>query len=277
MDDSVLRLYPTPAETRPLAGLYLAERLPAQGARGPFVYTNFISSLDGRISQPDPGSDRRRVPPAIANPHDWRLYLELLAQADVLISSAAHLRAVVAGRRHDLLAIPALPPDLLQWRQAQGLPAPPACVVVSAQLQIPVEAARLYPGPLLVVTGDAAPPAQRAALERAGIEVIRAGAGPRLDGGEIIRALADRGYTRVYSVAGPRILYTLLQADVLDRLYLTLAHTVLAGERYDTLSRGAFFSRARAFRLESLFLDPSMPEGAGQLLASFSRPQDRPY
>src|SRR4051812_17752639 len=97
MADNLIRLYPPPAEEQSLEGLYLAQdvRLLAQGRR-PFVYTNFVTSLDGHISEPS-DTQGRQVPKAIANSHDWRLYMELVAQADVLITTERQLRAMAAG------------------------------------------------------------------------------------------------------------------------------------------------------------------------------------
>ena len=78
--NTVLRLLPTPAGQVPLHGLYLSERFapPAKPSRS-FVYANFITSLDGRISLPDPRTSKRTAPRAITNPRDWRLFQELAA------------------------------------------------------------------------------------------------------------------------------------------------------------------------------------------------------
>ena len=48
----VLQLFPPPLRKRPLPGLYLEESLPAPKSEGtaPFLYANFVTSLDGRIA-----------------------------------------------------------------------------------------------------------------------------------------------------------------------------------------------------------------------------------
>ena len=48
--------------------------------------------LDGRIALPAAGRSSHQVPPAIANARDWRLFQELAAQADLLITSARYFR-----------------------------------------------------------------------------------------------------------------------------------------------------------------------------------------
>lgn len=278
MSQNIVRLYPLPSCERPLEGLYLGDvagagRKPATDGAGTFVYTNFITSLDGRISQPEPRHGRRTVPPALANPRDWRLYAELAAQADVLLTTGAHLRAVAAGRHGDLLTLDhEVHADIRHWRREQGLPAQVPCAAVSGSLDIPASDLRTHHrGPVLVITGDVAATARAQALAQAGIEIVRAGAGLRLTGRAIIDALVERGYRRIYCIGGPRLLHALLEADVIDSIYLTLAQTILAGERYDTLTQGPPLDPPRGFDLRELYFDPYAPAHAGQLFACFDR------
>jgi hypothetical protein len=54
MSKRVLRLYPDPFAEVPLRGLYLDHHIHTLGRHGePFVYANFLSSLDGRIAVED--------------------------------------------------------------------------------------------------------------------------------------------------------------------------------------------------------------------------------
>lgn len=275
MVQNVVRLFPLPPCELPLEGLYLghvvAGRARERAQEGAFVYTNFITSLDGRISQPQPDNGLRAVPPALANPRDWRLYAELAAQADVLLTTGAHLRAVAAGRHGNLLTI-GDHADILAWRREQGLPEQIPCAAVSGALNIPAAAlCARHPGPLLVITGEAATIQSTQALTQAGIEVAHAGPGPRLTGGAILDVLIERGYRRVYCIGGPRLLHALLEADVIDRVYLTFAQVILAGDRYDTLTQGPRLEPPRGFDLRELYFDPHAPEHAGQLFACFDR------
>ncbi len=275
MPQHVVRLFPLPACEQPLEGLYLGHMLSQRGGEraGPFVYANFITSLDGRISQPQPDTGLRAVPPALANPRDWRLYAELAAQADVLLTTGAHLRAVAAGRHGNLLTLSdAAHADILAWRREQGLPVQIACAAVSGKLNIPATAlCARHPGPLLVITGDAAATADARALTQAGVDVVRTGSGPRVSGQAIFEALVGRGYRRVYCIGGPRLFHTLLEADVIDRMYLTFAQVILAGDRYDTLTQGPLLQPPRGFDLRELYFDPHAPVHAGQLFACFDR------
>ncbi len=273
----VVRLFPLPPCERPLEGLYLGQIAPGRADEPPreggFVYTNFITSLDGRISQPQPDSGLRAVPPALANPRDWRLYAELAAQADVLLTTGAHLRAVAAGRHGNLLTLSdEAHADILAWRHDQGWPTHIPCAAVSGTLDLP--AARLctqHPGPLLIITGEAASAQRAKILNQAGIEVVRAGSGSRLTGRSIFDALMGQGFRRIYCIGGPRLLHALLEDDVVDRIYLTLAQVILGGDRYDTLTQGPRLAPPRGFDLRELHFDPHAPAHAGQLFACFDR------
>ncbi|QKT04074.1 dihydrofolate reductase family protein [Ectothiorhodospiraceae bacterium 2226] len=276
--DDVLRLYPLPSVTRPLRGLYLDHALHRLGsATRPFVYTNFILSADGRIYHRDPHSGRREVPPTLANARDWRLYQELAAQADVVLTTARHLRAVAAGRHIGLLGVDeAQHVDLAAWRAAHGLPRHPAVAVISRELDIPADALRAhYPGPLVVVTARAADARRAGALQAAGIRVLRAGR-KNVEGAALRRALGEAGFRRIYSIAGARVLHTLLAGDSVDRLYLTQAQVLIGGERFGTLTTGPTLHPARGFRLHALYLDRGTPAGADQLFVCLARDAHAP-
>lgn len=272
MHAKLLRLYPTPPADITLEGAYLSQSVRvSQPAKHLFVYTNFIASLDGRISLPNPVTALREVPAAIANPHDWRLYMELLAQADALVTTTRHLRAVAAGRHGNLLRLAEAEfPDIVAWRRALGLPPHPVCIAASASLDLPAEAlCACHDGPIEIVTTHNASTERVGALERAGVTVLRAGHDDRVDGSALIDAIAARGYRFIYSIAGPRLFHTLLSADVIDRLYLTLSLSVLGGERYDTLITGPLFEPVRRFALRGLYLDDAA--GQRQLFAQLDR------
>ena len=130
MTQLIQRLYPQPTEEMPLIGAYLAHDLRAhaqetiaQEAGRPYVYANFVTSIDGRIAIPRKSGDGLVVPKGIANERDWRLFQELAAQSDLIISSGRYLREWVDGRVQEILQVddPRFA-DLREWRVGQGLP-----------------------------------------------------------------------------------------------------------------------------------------------------------
>ena len=104
LHETITRLYPLPSRPAALHGLYLDHRLHSRGNPDrPFVYSNFVTSLDGRIGIESMGRTTHTVPDAIANPRDWRLYQELAGQADILAKTdnSEHAR----GHRLDRLGM----------------------------------------------------------------------------------------------------------------------------------------------------------------------------
>ncbi|HKK14362.1 MAG TPA: dihydrofolate reductase family protein [Gammaproteobacteria bacterium] len=281
MSEPILRLYPAPQATLALQGQYLTHALHERGAPGaPFVYTNFISSLDGRIALAASGRQTNRVPPATANPRDWRLFQELGAQADLLVTSARYFRQLALGEAQDQLPVGSSEDfaDLRRWRVEQGLKPQPDLAVLSASLDLPVaplldqggRRVRLY-------TGEAADPGRVRDLTDAGVDIAFAGEGRSVEGGHLMDALAAEGYRSIYVVAGPSVIHTLAMAGALHRLYLTLAHVVLAGEGFDTFAWGPELSPPLTLQLSELYYDAAAPAGAGQLMAVYDcRPREEP-
>jgi len=94
---SLYRLYPPPFEPVALQGLYLKLALHRRGSREtPFVYANFLTSLDGRIALED-ATGVPYLPKSMTTPDDFRLFLELECQADCLITHGGYLRALAHG------------------------------------------------------------------------------------------------------------------------------------------------------------------------------------
>ena len=270
----VTQLLPPTGTARELQGLYLDEGLQGRGTTTrPFVYSNYVSSIDGRIALPSPDHRSHQVPPAIGNARDWRLFQELAAQADVLITSARYFRQAEVGEHQDQL--PVGPDedfaDLRAWRLQQGLAAQPDVVILSNSLDIPVAALQGYAQRnLYLAVGSGNDLARAHSLTHAaGIELLQAGKGAAVDGATLIRELGRLGYRSVYAIAGPAVLNTLLRGRVLDRLYLTQAHRLLGGTEFDTLNWGPVLNGAVTLEPAHLYLDSHAPQGASQLFAAY--------
>lgn len=266
-------LYPG-SGSRALEGLYLdprwrAEALP--GTVGCFVYANFVASLDGRIAIATDEAGPLQVPDSIANPRDWRLYLELAAQADVLLISGRYVRELAAGTAQAGFALGGdAPADLLAFRTRLGLPPRPAIAVLSASLELPIEplAAARRERPVLILSGAKADAARRRALEAEGCEVVTVG-GENVEAARMLAALRARGLRYVYAIAGPAVLETLIAAGCLDRLYLTTVFRLLGGDRFATLLVGEPLPSPVACRLRAAWLDPGEGDAPAQLMQVF--------
>ncbi len=262
----VLTLYPGDREERALAGLYLDD-LPAKGGH-PFLYANFLASLDGRIALRN-ANGRKGVPEAIANNRDWRLYTELLVQADAVLTTGRHAEALATGEQTDMIAIAHdRYPDLRRYRRSRGLSEHPVCIVVTSRFAFPADALKkAHPGAILTI-GPHLDAAKRRAAHKAGIETVSLDSGTQVTGKDLIAALAARGLRRVYMVGGPRLFRGLLADKIVHRLYLTTACRLLAGEQdTDTLVQGPVLPLPPEATLRRLALDlDGRPQ---QILASY--------
>lgn len=265
----LLKLFPGPPEEAAVAGTWLAHRLHAEGGAGaPFVYASFVASLDGRIALRNPATGESRLPLALTSGNDLRLFLELHAQADCLVTNAGYLRDLAARRLDDVLQVGT--PDLAQWRAANGLAPQPAVVVVSAGLDFPLPASPLLHAQRLLVATTAAAPAGRVARLRAhGLPVIVAGQGGAVEGAPLVRELGRRGYRSLYLLAGPRLFEAMLHDGLLARLYLTTPHRLLGGPQFQTMVGGAELGDAGRLRVAALYYDAGPPDGTGQWFARY--------
>ena len=277
--NEVIRLYPQPAELKPLAGLYLEQDVRAQseGRTHPLLYANFVHSLDGRIAVPDKVHGGISVPKAVANDRDWRLFQELAVQADVIITTGRYLRDYAAGKAQEILRIhddPAFA-DLVQWRDQHNLPPLPDLAVVSSSLDFPIPQTLSEQKRRVIVVTDSNADTEKVERIRHQLgEVVVVDSpqdGKGVDGHSLVEVLAAKGYHAVYSAAGPRILHMLLVADVLDRLYLTTVPRLLGGDPFAAITDGPLLDTPVDMRLQTLYFDTAGADELGQLFACYAR------
>jgi riboflavin biosynthesis pyrimidine reductase len=262
---SLQRLFPTPCEDIPLAHSYLSLHLHKQARAGDvLIYANYIASLDGRISLRDHHTGEFSVPQTIANKRDWRLYQELAAQADIMITSARYFRQFDKGCAQDLLPIGQDPEyqDLALWRKEQGMKAQPDILIVSASLDIPLKSLQLLQGrKIYVATIEHADAARKKVLQDMGVCVFTAGKA-QVCGGAIKACLIEQGYGSAYMIAGPAVHATLLTAGVLNRLFLTTHLSLLGQDDFHTILQGDM--DAIRLKLHALYLDKQGAQIFGQ-------------
>jgi riboflavin biosynthesis pyrimidine reductase len=254
---TVLRVYPAPQQQMALQGLYLGLNLHRQVADGDvLIYSNFISSLDGRISVQEPVSSEYVVPESIANKRDWRLYQELAAQSDVMLTSARYFRQLAKGRAQDLLPVGTAPEyaDLLEWRQEQGLKTQPDVVILSNSLDIPVQAIeKVQDRSVMVLTSQQADRKKMELLQSYGLKVFMV-RGKAVEGLALKQFLIEQGYRSAYMVAGPQVHRTLIADQVLGRMFLSTHCSLLGGSAFHTILEGDI-GHAAQLELRSLYLD----------------------
>ncbi|MDQ6986805.1 MAG: dihydrofolate reductase family protein, partial [Mariprofundaceae bacterium] len=180
----------------------------------------------------------------------------LAAQSDIRLTSARYFRQLAKGNAQDFLPVGAGGDyaDLRDWRRAEGLPAQPDVAIISASLDIPQAALdKVQDRRVLVLTTARAETARIVALEMLGIKVIIAGE-RRVEGELLKRALVADAYRSAYMIAGPALHATLVQAAVLDYLFLTTRHMLLGGDDFSSIMQGNL-AQPGELALESLFFD----------------------
>ena len=252
----VQSLFPKHQTNIPLKQLYLPLCLHQEAKAGDvLIYSNYIASLDGRIALRDGQTHEFSVPASIGNKRDWRLYQELAAQADVMITSARYFRQLDQGCAQDLLPVGQEPDyaDLAVWRAEEGLKLQPDIVIVSASLDIPLAAIQsLQDRRIWVLTVQGADATRCKQLEDVGVSVVQLSA-VKVQGKALRDFLIEQGYRSAYMIAGPAIHHTLLADGVLNRLFLTTHFSLLGQNDFHTILQGDMAPVMTELR--SLYLD----------------------
>lgn len=268
----LLRLFPQPPAACTLQNVYLKQfGWRKAGREKPVVAANFVTSLDGRIAATTRANPELHLPESLTSGEDFRLFLELHAQADCLITHGKYMRSLAASELGNILQLPNAPEyeDLHAWRRQQGLREHPDVVIASSSLQFPLHSSLKESGQkVYVAAGQATDPARHEHWQAQGLEVLLAGKSGAVQGKPLVDALALRGYRNIYLVAGPRMLHTMLEDRQLDTLYISVSHQVLGGQTFRTLLEGETLTHCR-LRLGSLLLDEASDNGCGQFFVRY--------
>lgn len=222
------------------------------GRSRPWVRANFVASADGAAQGRDFKSG------SLSGAADRRVFALLRALCDVILVGAGTTR--VEGYK------PVRPEESdTDLRTEQDLEPLPAIAVVSRSLNLDPELVKGSAAPTVVVTVQSAP-ADALARMRELAPVVVAGEHD-VDFGEALRQLATQGYRRMLCEGGPTLMHSLVAADCLDDLCLTLSPTLIAGERL-RITHGPTLDPPRDLRLAHLIEDD------GELFARYC--VDRP-
>ncbi|MCY4642055.1 MAG: dihydrofolate reductase family protein [Gammaproteobacteria bacterium] len=268
----LLRLFPQPCAEYELNNLYLGQHGWYQASpEEPAVTANFVSSLDGRIAIASHTGSGMHLPDSLTSKEDFRLFLELHAQADCLVTHGAYLRNLAAGRLGNILQLPDDPGfgDLYEWRRQHGLAPHPDIVIASSSLDFPLHPSLKESGQkIYIATGQGTDRGLYDSWQQLGLEVLRVGQSVQVEGRPLVAELAQRGYRNIYLIAGPKMLHTMVRDRQLHRLYLSVSHQLLGSRNFKTLLDGEELSHC-SLRLNSLFFDESSDNGCGQFFTSF--------
>ena len=273
MQENLLRLYPQPGENSAITGLYLAHQVHRLGTiESPFVYANFLSSLDGRIALEDVTRSTTYIPKHLTTDADFRLFMELHAQADCLITHSGYMRALSEGRLGNILQI--RDKDLVEWRHSNDLKAQPAVIIASASLNFPMHTSlHEHAQTVYIATGRNADPDRIRYWQNLGYPILITGEDRMVHGAPLIHELRGLGYKSIYLTAGPQMLDTIVREKQLFRLYLTITHQLIGCTDFRTLLTGSMLGAEGNLILKSLYYDPYSPTGSGQFFMQFDLKQ----
>ena len=274
MSKNVIRLFPGSGETEALRGLYLRRPLLADDSlTRPFIYANFLSSLDGRIALFDRYDDQHILPDQLKCEEDFQLFLELYAQADCIITHGGYMRSLATGRLGNILQLPDHESAgyLHDWRASQGLTSSPDIVILSGSLDFPWHTSLDESGQRVhIATGGRAREARRLAWQQAGHRIHQFGESEHVDVDKLMAFLTEQGYRSVYLVAGPHLLNDLIVRGRVDRMFLTISQQFLGGESFKTLLSGPVLGDYGCLQLQRLYMDPQGSNGVSQWYSEYN-------
>jgi riboflavin biosynthesis pyrimidine reductase len=213
------------------------------GSAGTLVRSNFVSSLDGSVQGPDGRSG------SINTPSDQHLFALQRTLADAILVGAGTVRA--EGYRGV---------DLADWQQQirtdEGLRPFPTLVIVTGSLDLAhdIGTPSGEVGPVVIITVVARDEAKLDRFRDAGSTVVQQDH-VRVDLGEALGWLAEKGLRRVLCEGGPSLHQELLAGNHLDELCLTLAPVVVGGRGMRSTSGEAIQPVPEFDLVHSLYAD----------------------
>ncbi|MBC19700.1 MAG: riboflavin biosynthesis protein RibD [Planctomycetaceae bacterium] len=187
----------------------------------PWVIAKWAMSLDGKMATS--GGDSRWI----SNPHSRSIVHQMRGRVD----------AILVGRRTAELDDPQLtarPPG----------PRTAVRIVLDSMAQLPTDSKLVCSArevPLMVVTGEEAPPEARSRLERAGCEVICLEPQQELSSlHQLLKRLGERQMTNLLVEGGGEVLGSFFDAGLINEVHAFIAPVLIGGKGVAPLTgRGA--------------------------------------
>jgi riboflavin biosynthesis pyrimidine reductase len=184
------------------------------GVGSPWLRVNFVSSIDGAATVDGKSG-------GLGGDADHRVFDILRTLCDVVVVASGTVKAEGYGAM--ILDAPSV-----GARVAAGLRPQPTFAIVSGSLDLDPSSDVFAKAPVrpIVFTSRAAP--SNAALA-AVADIVVAGS-KTVDPVSMVAALAERRLTRIHCEGGPSLFGSLLAADVVDELCLTLSPLLVGGD-----------------------------------------------
>jgi 2,5-diamino-6-(ribosylamino)-4(3H)-pyrimidinone 5'-phosphate reductase len=206
----------------------------------PFVYINMAMTVDGKITS------AAREYPKFTSGYDRKNMDLLRARADAILVGAGTIRA-------DNPTLCLRCPGMREYRNSLGKPKGPMKVLVTAGAGIGTDY-RFFSeddgGDIIVATTEEVPENMLAPF-RGKAEVLKIGQG-KVDLPRLLGELKRRGVEKLLAEGGGETNWRLIDDDLVDELFITIAPSLLGGRDAPTVVEGAGVSMERQIRLRLL-------------------------
>ena len=201
-----------PVASAPLDDAAIADHY-ARGNTAPWLRVNFVSSIDGAVTVDGKSG-------GLGNDADHRVFDILRRLCDVVLVASGTVKTEGYGAM-------VVDDASVAARVERGLAPQPTFAIVSGSLDLDPGSDVFAKAPVrpLVFTVESAPAHKE--LSRVA-DVIACGK-DKLDPKDMVAALAQRGLGRIHCEGGPSLFGSLLEADVVDELCLTVSPLLAGG------------------------------------------------
>ena len=182
------------------------------------VYANFVATIDGVVALPALRQSNKLI--ADASQADRFVMGLLRACADVVLVGSGTLRGSPNASWSPEGPFPDAADALRELRRRLGLSERPAVAILTTGRSLPVGHPILERAPVVLTTEAGA---ERLGPTLPGAEVVAVAGGDLVDARAAIEALRARGYGRILSEGGPNLFGSLLEAELVDELFLTVS------------------------------------------------------
>jgi riboflavin biosynthesis pyrimidine reductase len=187
------------------------------------VYANFVSSIDGVAAIS--GIEMSSAAISGGAPADRFMMALLRAVADAVVVGAGTLREH-GGPWTAEKAFPAGADAFGRLRAQMSSPEAPTLVVVTASGELPADHPSLGEAVVVTTSSGARTLAER---EIRCAEMIDVGDVDEVGGRAVIDRLRPRGFRRILTEGGPRLMGAMLEAGAVEQLFLTISPKLLGG------------------------------------------------
>ncbi|HEU4849884.1 MAG TPA: pyrimidine reductase family protein [Terrimesophilobacter sp.] len=211
--ETIRRLWPDPS------GELADDEIVASLRSGaPVLRVNFVSSVDGAVTHEGRSG-------GLSDAADKRHFELLRRVCDVVLVGAGTVRDEGYGPMR-------VSEESARWRVANGLGEHPVFAIVTGSLNLDPGSEIFTDAPVrpIVVTSTGAPADLLARFEAVADVVV--GGSNWIDVPHAVAALHARGLRNILCEGGPTLFGSLLAADAVDELFLTVAPTLEAGDAW---------------------------------------------